>query len=130
MIVPSTRLLIVTGGIAVPAALAASLPGWAGIGYGIITLAAVVAAVDAFAARTRLRGISAQGADVTRLWKDRAGGVELTIQNDSRKEIALRIGLSFPDEIVAMEEELSTVLPSGVEFSRIAWQCTPNRRGR
>jgi len=130
MIVPSTRLLIVTGGIAVPAALAASLPGWAAAGYGLMGLLVAIVAIDALAARTRLRGLSVQGADVTRLWKDRAGGIELTIQNDSRKEIALRIGLSFPDEIVAMEEELSTVLPSGVEFSRIAWQCTPNRRGR
>ena len=130
MITPSTRLLIVTGGIAVPAALIASLPGWAAAGYGVIALVAAIAAVDAFAARARVRGISVQAADVTRLWKDRDGSVELTIKNDARKEIAVRIGLSFPEEIVPREEELSTVLPGGVEFSRLAWQCTPHRRGR
>ncbi|HEV2688720.1 MAG TPA: DUF58 domain-containing protein [Bryobacteraceae bacterium] len=130
MIVPSTRLLIVAGTVVVPAALIATLPGWAGAGYGLIGLAAAITIIDALAARRRLRGIAVQATEITRLWKDRPGKIELTVRNESRRPIPLRIGLPFPEEIVTREEELQTVLPAGAEYARLAWDCTPHRRGR
>jgi uncharacterized protein (DUF58 family) len=130
MIVPSTRLLIVAGGIAVPAAIAATLPEWAVASYFLIAFAIGLAIIDALAARKRLRGISIQAPEVTRLWKDRPGKIELTVRNENKKAFPLHIGLSFPEEIAARNEELQTALPSGAEYARLAWDCTPHRRGR
>lgn len=130
MIVPSSRLMIVAGLVAVPAALVASLPGWSAWGWGLIAALLSLAVVDGMLALRRLRGIAVQGAEVTRLWKDRPGAIDLTIRNESPKSIDLRIGLSFPAEIAVREEEMLAVLPADAEYSRIAWNCTPQRRGR
>ncbi len=130
MIVPSSRLMVVAGLVAVPAALIAALPGVSIWGYALIAALLLIAIVDGVLASQRLRGIAVQAAEVIRLWKDRAGAIELTIRNESQKSIDLRIGLSFPEEIVAHEEEMLAVLPAGAEYSRIAWNCTPHRRGR
>lgn len=128
-IVPSTRLLILTGAIAAPAAVLAILPGWTALGYGLIGALTLAAILDAMTAPRRLRGITIQSVEVTRLWKDREGRIELTIRNQHPKQIAIRIGMACPSEIAATEEELATLLPAS-EFSRIAWTCTPRKRGR
>ncbi len=130
MVTPSNRLLVLAAAIATPAALLAILPGFAALGYGLIAVLALAALVDAATAPRRLDGIEARTADIVRLWKDREGQVELIIRNPDRKQIQLRIGLAFPAEIPAQEEELATVLPAGSEFSRVAWVCTPHKRGK
>ncbi|HYL77755.1 MAG TPA: DUF58 domain-containing protein [Bryobacteraceae bacterium] len=130
MIVPSSRLMVAVGVVAVPAALIAALPGVFIWGYVLIATLVLVAIVDAMQAFRRLRGIAVQAADVIRLWKDRPSAIELTIRNESQKAIDLRIGLSFPAEIAAREDEMFAVLPAGSEYSRITWNCTPQRRGR
>ena len=130
MIVPSSRLMVAAGLVAAPAALIAALPGWSAWGYAAITALLAIAIVDGALASRRLRGIAIQTAEVVRLWKDRPGAIELTIRNEGQKALGLRIGLSFPEEIVAREEEMLAVLPAGSEYSRIAWSCTPQRRGR
>jgi len=122
--------MVVAGVVAVPAALVAALPGWSAWGWGLITALLLTAIVDAMLAFRRLRGIAVQTPEVVRLWKDRPGAIELTIRNESQKAIELRIGLSFPAEIVAREEEMFALLPAGGEHSRIGWNCTPQRRGR
>ncbi len=130
MIVPSSRLLVLAGAIAMPAALLALLPGFAALGYGLIGVLILIAIFDAIRAPRRLDGIEARTADIVRLWKDRQGDVELTLRNPGRKQIQLRIGLPLPTEIAVQDEELDTILPAASEFSRIAWACTPHKRGR
>src|SRR5579863_69565 len=130
MIVPSSRLLVLVGVIAAPAALVAVLPGFAALGYGLIAALALAAFFDAAAAPRRLAGIDARPANIVRLWKDREGQIELTLRNPGQKQIQLRIGLPLPSEIAARDEELSTVLPAGAEFSRLTWICTPHQRGQ
>jgi len=130
MIVPSSRLLVLVGVVAMPAAVLAILPGFAALGYGFIGLLVAVAAFDAFTAPARLDGIEAHTADVVRLWKDRPAEIPLTIRNRGQKQLALRIGLALPPEIKAQSDELTTILPSASEFSRVNWLCTPHMRGR
>lgn len=130
MIVPSTRLLILTGAVVVPAALVVTIPGFAAIGYGAIAVTAIIALIDAARAPGRLRGFAIQPPGVVRLWKDRAGRIDLTIRNQSQRAISLRVGLSFPEEIDSPNEELLTALPGDSEFSRVGWDCTPHRRGK
>jgi uncharacterized protein (DUF58 family) len=130
MIVPSNRLLILVGVVAMPAAVLAVLPGFAALGYALIGLLVAVAAFDAFSAPARLDGIEARATDVIRLWKDRPAEIPLTIRNQRQKQLSLRIGLVLPPEIQAQSDELSTILPSASEFSQINWLCTPHKRGR
>lgn len=121
-IVPSSRLLALFAIIAVPAALLPVLPG-----FTIIGLLVLVAIFDAVVAPRRLTGVAVRTPDIVRLWKDRPGTFDLIVRNPAGTPVTLRIGLPFPAAIVA-DEELSTVLAS--EFSRIAWACTPHRRGQ
>jgi uncharacterized protein (DUF58 family) len=129
-IVPSSRLLVLVGIIAIPAALLAILPGFAALGYGLIGALALAAVFDALTAPRRLNGISARTPDIVRLWKDRPGNFDLTIRNPGEAQILVRIGLPFPAGIATPDEELITVLPAAGEFSRIAWTCTPHQRGQ
>ena len=130
MVTPSNRLLVLVGAIATPAAILALLPGFAALGYGLIGVLVLIAIFDAIIAPRRLNGIEARTADIVRLWKDRPGDVELTLRNPGRKQIQLRIGLPLPAEIAVQDEELAIVLPTASEFSRIAWACTPHKRGQ
>jgi uncharacterized protein (DUF58 family) len=130
MIVPGSRLLILVGVVAMPAALLAILPGFAALGYGFIGVLALAAVFDALIAPRRLNGIDARRTDIVRMWKDRQGEIDLTIRNPSQKRIPLRIGLLFPAGIAAPDDELATVLPAASEFSRVTWTCTPHQRGR
>ena len=129
-IVPASRLLVLVAVIAIPAAVLAILPGFAGAGYGLIGALALAALFDALAAPGVLSGIEVRTPDVVRLWKDRQGDVELTIRNPSQAQTPLRIGLPFPAQIATPDDELSTILPAASEFSRINWTCTPRQRGQ
>ena len=129
-IVPASRLLVLVAVIAIPAAVLAILPGFAGAGYGLIGALALAALFDALAAPGVLSGIEVRTPDVVRLWKDRQGDVELTIRNPSQAQTPLRIGLPFPAQIATPDDELSTILPAASEFSRINWICTPRQRGQ
>ncbi len=122
--------MVLAAVVAIPAAVLATLPGFAALGYGLVGLLVLIAILDAFAAPGRLHGIEASTADVVRLWKDRPGDIALTIRNRRQKPLSLRIGLPLPPEIEAQNEELSTILPGATEFSRINWTCTPHKRGR
>jgi len=123
-------LLLLVGAVIVPAALIVVMPGWQVLGYSLIAAAGLIAITDALLAPRRLRDISVQTDPLVRMWKDRESGIGLIVRNQAQKEIALRIGLLFPLEIVAPQDEQRTVLPAGAEFSRIQWECTPRKRGQ
>jgi uncharacterized protein (DUF58 family) len=118
------------GAIATPAALLAIVPGFAALGYGLIAVVALAALVDAVTAPRRLDRMEARTAEIVRVWKDRPADIDVTLRNPGLKQMQLRIGLAFPTEIAAQEEELATVLPAGTEFSRVTWTCTPHKRGK
>ncbi len=129
-LVPSFRLLLLVGAVIVPAALTAVVPGWQVLSYALIAAVGLAAIVDAILAPRRLRHITVRADAIVRMWKDRETTIDLIIRNEGRKEIALRIGLLFPVEIAAPQDEQRTVLPAGAEFSRVQWECTPRKRGQ
>jgi uncharacterized protein (DUF58 family) len=95
-----------------------------------IILFAALAALDAMLGLGALEGIQVQLPPVVRFSKDRAGAIEIQIRNERQKPKQLRLGLPLPREFSAPQEDLSVLLPAGSLQSRVAWPCTPLRRGR
>ncbi len=130
MFVPRSRLLLWVALLVVPfAALVGLAPEAAAVSIAIIVLFATVVVLDAVLSIGRLGGIHIDCAPVTRLSKDRPGGLELLFKNESGKEVLLRLGLQFPPELETEKEDLLVALPSKAEVSRIAWPCIPRKRG-
>ena len=131
MIVPRTRLIRWVTLIVLPfAAVAATLPAAAGFAALFIGGLGFLVIYDALVARGRLIGVRVELPEVVRLQKDRAGTVEVRIQNDAQDARTLRIGLAFPREIAADGDDRTTLLPANAAISRIDWPVTPVRRGQ
>jgi uncharacterized protein (DUF58 family) len=65
-----------------------------------------------------------------RLWKDREDVFEIGFHCDDRRGRTVRIGPDLPDEIVSQVMDKFVALPDGPEHSKVAWNCTPRKRGR
>ena len=131
MIVPRTRLILWVSLIVLPfAALAGTMPST--LGVCAVAIGGLFAAVifDALLARSRVAGIRVELPDLVRLQKDRASQIEVRIHNDAQTARAVRIGLTFPDEISVEDETQTTALPGGSTLSRLDWHCTPRKRGQ
>jgi uncharacterized protein (DUF58 family) len=130
MIVPRTRLLFWTAAIVLPFAFLAAVSTAA---FGASTLFIggffLVAVADALRARKHLGGIGIELPAVTRMSKDREGKLELRVRNEQQHQRQLRVGLPWPREIKAESTELDATLPVQSEWSRLAWPCTPVKRG-
>ena len=130
MIVPQTRLLVWVAVLVLPfATVAAVFPESAFVAGGLILLLLLLAVMDAAMAYGSLDGISVELPKVVRLSKDREGAIELQIRNELKQARRLRLGLALPQEIHSPDEDLVAVLPAKTEFSRLAWPCTPRKRG-
>jgi uncharacterized protein (DUF58 family) len=130
MIVPQTRLLLwVALGILPFLALAALVPESALPAGALIAAVTAVVLVDSARARRSLDGIRVEPPAVVRLSKDRDGTIELQVRNETRRAKRLRIGLALPREIRSTDEDVTTVLPAGAACARLAWRCTPLKRG-
>ena len=130
MIVPQSRLLLWTGVVGLPfAAVAALVPEAAVLAGLFIALVAVAALLDAALAQGSLDGIRVELPAVVRLSKDRPGAIEVQITNERQRAKRLRLGLPLPREIHSPDEDLWTMLPAGSQRSRLAWSCTPLKRG-
>ncbi len=66
---------------------------------------------------------------VVRLSKDREGAIEIQIKNEQQKEKRIPLGLALPREFSTPQEDLRVQLPGQSHWSRLAWPCTPLRRG-
>ncbi len=131
MLVPRTRLLVWIALIVLPfAAVAATLPAAAGFAALFIGGLGFLVIYDALVARGRLIGVRVELPEIVRLQKDRAGTVEVRIQNDAQDARTLRIGFAFPREIAADGDDRTTLLPANAAISRIEWPVTPVRRGQ
>src|SRR6058998_2434071 len=130
MIVPQSRLLVWVSVVVLPfAAIAAVVPEAAVLAGLFIGAVVVLALLDAALAQGSLEGISIELPAVVRLSKDREGAIEVHIKNEKQQTKRLRLGLPLPREIASPDEDLWTVLPAGSERSRLAWRCTPLKRG-
>ncbi len=131
MIVPRTRLILWVALIVLPfAALAGTMPSAIGVcAFAIGALCTLVLA-DAFLAGSRVAGIRVELPELVRLQKDHPGTFDVRVYNDSQTARAIRIGLTFPDEISVADETQTTALPAGSTLSRLDWTCTPRKRGQ
>ena len=131
MLVPRTRLILWVTLIVLPfAAVAATLPAASGFAALFIGGLGFLVIYDALVARGRLIGVRVELPEIVRLQKDRAGTVEVRIQNDAQDARTLRIGFAFPREIAADGDDRTTLLPANAAISRIDWPVTPVRRGQ
>ena len=131
MIVPRTRLILWVSLIVLPfAALAGTMPSALGVSAFAIGALFTLALADAILATSRVSGIRVELPDLVRLQKDHPGTFEVRIHNDSQTARAIRIGLTFPDEISVADETQTTALPAGSALSRLDWSCTPRKRGQ
>ncbi len=130
MIVPRFRLLFWVTAVVLPFALIGAVsPPAAGLSLLCIGGLLVVVLADALGAGKSLAGIGVELPLVARMSKDREARLELRIRNQRQRPRFLRVGLAWPREIQTESETLDTLLPDHGVWSRLAWSCTPRKRG-
>ena len=130
MIVPRFRLLFWVTVVVLPFALLGAVsPPAAGVSLLCIGGLLMLALADAVGARHSLAGIGVELPSIARMSKDREGKLELRIRNDRQRQRSLRVALAWPREIQTVSETMDALLPARSEWSRIAWPCTPLKRG-
>ena len=132
MIVPRSRLLFWTALVVLPCAFLAGVaisPGMSAAALALIALLAVFAIIDAIVARKNLAGISVALPAVARMSKDRQANLLLRIRNAQQRRRLLRVGVPWPSEITAPNDEMDALLPADSEWSQLSWPCTPLKRG-
>lgn len=130
-IVPTSRLLLLTGAAFVPAAaVTTALPSAGGAALVLLGAVVLVAVADSLMARGRLDDVRVNLPDVVRLSGGRQGVIDVRIHNGGARDHRIRIGLPFPVEIDSPHADLTTRLPAGAETGRLKWPCRGLRRGR
>jgi uncharacterized protein (DUF58 family) len=128
-IVPATRLLGWIALLALPAVTVG------GVLREQLPLAAVVIAglaliffIDARRAPAVLARLSVVLPPVVRLYRHRAGIIEVQVHTTPPSPRMLRIGIAFPPEIEATAER-DVILPPESPSAKFAWDCRPTARG-
>jgi uncharacterized protein (DUF58 family) len=130
MLSPRSRLIWWALLLLVPfATVAGLLPEAAPFAILLIGTFLVVALLDAALAFRSVQGLAIQCTETVRLSKDRASEIELQCTNESPRNRLLYMGIALPREIESEQEELLVEVPGGGKLSRVAWKCTPRRRG-
>ena len=129
-LVPESRLLFWFAVVALPFSVLGALYPAAGP-FAVLLIAGwlVLALADAAVSFGRLDGISVSLPEVVRLSKDREGSIDVTLKNEFKRPLRLRLGLALPWELASPHEDATVLLPAGAEQSRLDWPVTPLRRG-
>ena len=131
MLVPSTRLLVLFGFVALPLiGLAGLFPLQSGVWLGLLAGLFAVMAIDGIRSRSVLQRVEVQLPLLVRLASRRPGEIFLSLKNSGGRPVALRIGLPFPEVVTAETEIANVELPVQENWSRLAWKCEPQRRGQ
>jgi uncharacterized protein (DUF58 family) len=130
-LVPTNKLLFWVGIIFLPfSILAVTVPATAIPGIGLSAALLLIATVDAFASRNRLRGIRVRLPEIVRLSVGRESEMTLHIENDPIHVKRLRLGLDFPREIYSEHTDVSSQLPDTEPNSFISWSFRAVKQGR
>jgi len=130
MLSPRSRLIWWTALLVVPfATVAGVLPAFAAVAVLLICAFVVAVLLDAVFAFRAVEDLKVDCAETVRLSKDRASELELLFKNNAPANRVLRFGLPLPREIESPQEDLLVEIPGAGKTSRIAWPCTPRRRG-
>ena len=131
MLVPSTRLLWLVALVVIPAlTLAGVSPAALSVCVLIVACVALLVLADLVFAGSVFQGISAAWPGTARLTQDRAGAIDLQLNNATPRARRLRVGLDFPPEFRVEDYELSLTLPAGNAPVRLQWPVTATRRGK
>jgi uncharacterized protein (DUF58 family) len=126
--VPSRAMLWIVGGIGAPLSVAAAVAGWPV--WPFIAALAMAAGVDAILSRRMLAGLRAGFTAPVRLFKGREQALAMRLESPCGEGRRLRVGVAFPDGLVAREEETRIQLQEGDAAVEIAWRVTALRRGQ
>jgi uncharacterized protein (DUF58 family) len=131
MIVPRTRLLLWVAVVVLPFALLGAVEPAAGA-VSLVAMGGLflLVAGDALGAGTTLAGIIVALPDVARMSRDRPAKLDVRIRNERQKSKNVRLALALPREIQSPEEEVTLRLPKESEWSHLAWNCIPLKRGK
>lgn len=128
--VPQTRLLFWFAVIVLPfSALGAVYPEAFLVSVALITGLFAFALLDAVLAFGKLDGLSLELPEVLRVSKERTTSIPISVRNERKCGLRLRLGLALPRELVSANEDALVVLPEGSEHSRLEWACQPMQRG-
>ena len=125
------------------AALAVMVPDAAQLSFVVLGGFAVLVLLDAVLGLRALNGISAsfengksanaggaRGVPVFRFTRGHDGDIDVFVANVSGKARQLRVGLALPPALDSPHETMAVQVAEGHHLSRVAWPCTPVRRGR
>jgi uncharacterized protein (DUF58 family) len=130
MIVPRTRLLFWVAAVVLPFALLGAVsPAAAGISLAFIGGFFLLVVADGVGAMRSLAGIGIELPAIARMSKGREAKLELRIRNERQQSRQLRVALAWPRQIQSSDEHMDAILPAQSEWSRLAWTCTPLKRG-
>jgi uncharacterized protein (DUF58 family) len=130
MIVPSNRLLLLTGVLISPLALLPVYPRIslvAALGTGAFALLAIF---DIASGRRRLGAFRVELPAVVRLARDRSGEIAVKIYREHGRLTRLRIGLPMPQGLKSPTSDLIADLDRKQNDFVVSWPCSAERRGR
>jgi uncharacterized protein (DUF58 family) len=131
MIVPRTRLIVITALVLLPAGvMAAWHPGTTPAAWFVVAVYAAACIMDAVNSRRRLDGWRMSTPAVIRLTVDRSGSVPLVIHVPAAGVDSIRVGLALPAGIVAESREMTIPLQAEQPACMIQWACRAGQRGR
>ena len=129
--VPRNRLLLWTALVVLPFSVLA-VTSRAGFFSAAIAIGAffLLVLVDAIRGARSLRGFQLAPPSLVRLQKNRPGEIELTVRMQPALSRLLRIGLALPASLETAETDRLVHLPADSASARVAWPCTPTKRGQ
>lgn len=131
MIVPRTRLIVLTALVLLPAALLAARIAQAVTGACLVAGALVLlAAWDALKGPGRLSGIQVRVADIIRLTVDRTGQIPLTLEKPQEFAATVRLGLALPPAVTGELKVLTVSLAREQTTCLVKWPCRARQRGK
>lgn len=131
MIVPRTRLILITAVVLLTASiLAASSPLWTPGAIAMSVLLGAAALWDGARGKSRFIGIIIEASPIARMTVDKEAILPLSLVKPEKGELRIRLGLVLPHSLSEEPKELTISLPPGATRHRISWPCRPQRRGR
>jgi uncharacterized protein (DUF58 family) len=131
MIVPRTRLILISAGVLLPASfLAARYPSWSSGAVAAVVLLGAWALWDGITGRRRFSGVVIAAAPVARMTVDKSASLPLRILKPVETKLQIRLGLALPHALSSEAQDLNVPMAQGSERHLISWPCRAQRRGR
>lgn len=131
MIVPRTRLIVLTALLLLPTAFMAA--GRAGDIYPVLATALgllVAAAFDAASGRRRVEGLDVKVPEVTRVTVDHEAGIMLQVNKPTAIAVRARLAVALSPGMASDQADLHIDLGGDESAYAVRWPCHALRRGK